>query len=157
MNTDYGANFTAAQRATIDQMHAGLGDVTVSSNLNSLSVEDQLIVVEGYAQVFRISASQAAGYEARMIDLMSMGQSLERVPPSKSGAQREPAAAAADRHGQHRPRAFKLEVTNSGGTNLEPILHLIIQVTAAIEALGIMDESLRVTFAMSHLKERAVE
>lgn len=163
MSRTYADFFSDAHRASIDRMCQSLGDHTVAAMLDSMSQDRQVQLVESFALHIRDS-------EARVSQLTQAGQILEESLRQSRAEHQSSAAAVASMTAAMRPsgpshfqardgmlqhRPVKLEVAKYGGSEGEKLLHWIFQVKAAADALLIPTDTVRIQFAVSHLKDRA--
>jgi hypothetical protein len=152
----YADFFTEAHRAVIDSMCEATSDHAVEAMLRDMSPENQIRYVETFAA---FGEHARRDLEARMARMTEAGQRLEE---SLQSEQRTSASALAALQAQSssrdvlfRQRAVKLDVVKYGGTEGEKLLHWVFQVRAAADAQLIGDDTLRINFAVSHLKDRA--
>ena len=160
MSREYASFFTEDHRLSIDNMCEALGDQVVSSMLSVLTPEQQIHIVEGFARygtaaqgtLHAEAANQGARAreaEAEITRLQAAGRALEE-------SLRHARASEATRS-VTRQKGVKLDVAKYGGTESEPLLRWLLQVTTAADAQQIVDEATRVAFALSFLKGRAEE
>jgi hypothetical protein len=169
MSRTYAAFFSEAQCAMIDLACQSSSDQAVSEMLIAMSQEQQIQFVKIFAAFGDHSRREL---EATVATMTEAGRRLEEsLQQSNAALQREQQSAAAiaaamanpQNQRQQQPihvvsprqRAVKLDVTKFGGAAGEKLLHWIFQIRAAADAQFIVEDTLRINFAVSNLKDRA--
>jgi hypothetical protein len=162
MMRHYADFFTEAHRAIIDSVCEATGDHVVEAMLRGMSQEQQIAFVETFAA---FGEQTRRKLEARVAHMTEAGQRLEESLQSEQKISAAALAALSSLGNVNSPltahgavtkqRAIKLDVVKYGGTEGEKLLHWVFQVRAAADAQLIEGDTLRINFAVSHLKDRA--